>query len=209
MTYKEDYDALRSQYNDPSSLMYKKLRVVDSYINRGKTLLDIGTGVGELLDLEKNKFKRIYSFDMDKDSVEFSKNRFQDYHHIKIELGDLDNLENLIKDKKFDYITCLDVLEHVNLNTVTQKLNIIYKLLDDDGVFIFTGPGIFEKIRIKLGRSNHVHSHSSYSWMRMLKNSNFKISSVETVEFPIFNENNFLRKNLHLFGKCCLIVCKK
>ncbi|MCE7699970.1 MAG: class I SAM-dependent methyltransferase [Methanobacterium paludis] len=209
MIYKEDYDALRSQYNDPSSLMYKKLRVVDSYINGGKTLLDIGTGVGELLDLEKNKFKRIYSFDMDKDSVEFSKNRFQDYHHIKIELGDLDNLENLIKDKKFDYITCLDVLEHVNLNTVTQKLNIIYKLLDDDGVFIFTGPGIFEKIRIKLGRSNHVHSHSSYSWMRMLKNSNFKISSVETVEFPIFNENNFLRKNLHLFGKCCLIVCKK
>jgi 2-polyprenyl-3-methyl-5-hydroxy-6-metoxy-1,4-benzoquinol methylase len=209
MTYKEDYDALRSQYNDPSSLMYKKLRVVDSYINGGKTLLDIGTGVGELLDLEKNKFKRIYSFDMDRDSVEFSRNRFQDYHHIKIELGDLDNLENLIKDKKFDYITCLDVLEHVNLNTVTQKLNIIYKLLDDDGVFIFTGPGIFEKIRIKLGRSNHVHSHSSYSWMRMLKNSNFKISSVETVEFPIFNENNFLRKNLHLFGKCCLIVCKK
>jgi 2-polyprenyl-3-methyl-5-hydroxy-6-metoxy-1,4-benzoquinol methylase len=209
MSYKEDYVSLRSQYNDPSSLMYKKLRIVDSHINEGKTLLDIGTGVGELIDLEKNKFETIYSFDMDLDSVEFSKNRFQEYNHIKIELGNLNNLENLVKGKKFDVITCLDVLEHVNLNTTIKTISTIYKILDDNGIFIFTGPGIFEKIRIKMGRSNHIHSHSSYSWINMLKNSNFSISSIETVEFPIFNKNNFLRKNLHIFGKCCLIVCKK
>ena len=189
--------------------MYKKLIIVDSYINGGKSLLDIGTGIGELIDLEKNKFKTIYSFDMDTDSVEFSKNRFQGYNHIKIELGNLNNLENLVKDKKFDFITCLDVLEHVDLNTTIKTMDTIYEILNDNGTFIFTGPGIFEKIMIKLGRSNHVHSHSSYSWRKMLKNSNFKINSVETVEFPIFNKNNFLRKNLHIFGKCCLIVCKK
>lgn len=43
---KENYGSLISQYHDPNSLMYKKLRIVDKYISKGKLLLDIG-GVQE------------------------------------------------------------------------------------------------------------------------------------------------------------------
>lgn len=209
MSYKEDYEALKNQYNDPSSLMYKKLRLVDGYIKKGENLLDIGTGVGELIDLEKNKFKNIQGFDMDIDAVEFSRDRFKDYNNIKIDLGNLNDLEDLVKGEKFDCVTCLDVLEHLDLNETIKAMNTLWKILKDNGMFIFTGPGIFEKIRIKLGRSPHIHSHSSYSWVKMLENSNFEVCSVETVEFPLFNKSDFLRKNLHIFGKCCLIICKK
>ena len=209
MTYKENYDALKTQYSDSSSLMYKKLRIVDSYINEGNNILDIGIGVGELIDLEKTKFKYLNGFDVDPESVDFCNKRFRIYDHIKIQLGDLYDLEKLIKGIKFDCVTCLDVLEHVNEDICLKTMKSIYKFLNEDGMFIFTGPGMFEKVMIKLGRSPHIHSHSSYGWERMLKKSNFKIVSVESVEFPLFNKNQFMRKNFHIFGKCCLIVCKK
>ncbi len=209
MTYKENYDALKSQYNDSSSLMYKKLRIVDSYIKGRKNLLDVGIGVGELIDLEKSKFKFVYGFDVDQDAVDFCNTRFQNYNHITIELGDLYNLKDMVKGNKYDCVTCLDVLEHVDVNRCLKTIETIHELLNDGGLFIFTGPGVFEKVMIKLDKSPHIHSHSSYGWKKMLKNSNFEIVSVESVEFPLFNNNEFMRKNFHLFGKCCLIVCKK
>ncbi len=39
--------------------MYKKVRIVDRYIHRAETLLDIGMGTGELSSLNKHKFKKI------------------------------------------------------------------------------------------------------------------------------------------------------
>lgn len=42
----------------------------------------------------------------------------------------------------------------------------------------------------------------------MIRQAGFIIASVETVEFPIIH-SKFLRKKLHLFGKCCLIVAHK
>ena len=124
-------------------------------------------------------------------------------------MADLDNLLEVFKNKRFDCITCLDVLEHVEIEKSKKALNDIYILLKDEGTFIFTGPGIFGKIFIFLGLSpTHLHSHSSYGWKKMIERAGFKILTVETVEFPIIH-SNFLRKKLHIFGKCCLIVSKK
>ncbi|MCD6099027.1 MAG: class I SAM-dependent methyltransferase [Candidatus Marinimicrobia bacterium] len=209
LVHKEDYESLLLQYRDPNSLMYKKLRIVDSYINGGETLLDIGVGIGELIELEKQKFRKIYGIDVDEESVKICRKRFENDENIYIIEGNINDLENLFKDRKFDYITCLDVLEHIKIEECKKALNNIYNLLKDGGKFIFTGPGVFEKIRILLGRSpTHLHSHSSYGWKRMIERAGFDVMNVETVEFPIIH-SNFLRKRLHIFGKCCLIVAEK
>jgi len=206
---REDYESLHLQYRDPNSLMYKKLRIVDSYINGGETLLDIGVGIGELIELEKQKFRKIYGIDADEESVKICRKRFENDENIYIIDGNINDLENLFEDRKFDYITCLDVLEHIKVEECKKALNNIYNLLIDGGKFIFTGPGVFEKIRILLGRSpTHLHSHSSYGWKRMIERAGFDVINVETVEFPIIH-SNFLRKRLHIFGKCCLIVAEK
>lgn len=207
--YKENYESLQSQYLDPDSLSYKKLRIVDSCINGGETLLDIGGGVGELIELEKQKFEVIYGIDLDEESVSICRKRFENNENIYIMQGNINDSKELFKDKKFDYITCLDILEHIEVEECKKSLNEIYNLLEDDGIFIFTGPGVFEKIRIFLGQSpTHLHSHSSYGWKRMIERAGFNVMNVETVEFPIIR-SNFLRKKLHIFGKCCLIVAEK
>lgn len=209
MVYNEDYESLYSQYRDPNSVMYKKLRIVDSYIDDGDTLLDIGAGIGELIELEKQKFKKIYGIDVDEKAVEICRKRFKNDRNIHIIQSDINDLKNLFQEKKFDCITCLDILEHIEVEECKKALNNIYNLLKDDGKFIFTGPGVFEKVRIFLGQSlTHLHSHSSYGWKRMIERVGFNVINVETVEFPIIH-SNFLRERLHIFGMCCLIVAEK
>jgi ubiquinone/menaquinone biosynthesis C-methylase UbiE len=204
-----NYNSLKSEYLDPESLQYKKLRLVDKYISKGHSFLDIGSGTGELIKLEINKFDEIYGVDADPESLQMCGNNFKNKEHVHIFESNLKNLDILFSDTKFDYITCLDVLEHIELKECEIVLRSIYNITKDSGLFIFSGPGMFEKIRISLGMSpTHLHSHSSYGWKRLIEEAGFKVLSVETVEFP-FIDRDFLRKKIHLFGKCCTIISQK
>ncbi|WXG40358.1 MAG: class I SAM-dependent methyltransferase [Candidatus Freyarchaeum deiterrae] len=77
MVCKQNYDSLYYQYRDPNSLMYKKLRAVDGYISAGSCLLDIGMGIGELIELEKQKFEKMYGIDVCEESVKICRKRFK------------------------------------------------------------------------------------------------------------------------------------
>ena len=204
-----NYASLELEYQNPNSLVYKKLRIIDDYIDKSHSLLDIGVGTGELIKLEKQNFDLIYGIDVDGESAEACAELFDKEDHIRIVHGNIDILESSLSNIKFDYITCLDVLEHIEMNSCGEYLTKIYNLLEDDGIFLFSAPGIFEKVRIFMGRSpTHLHSHSSYGWKKMIEEAGFKVLTIESVEFPIMH-NDFLRKNMHIFGKCCLIVSKK
>lgn len=204
-----NYTSLGLEYLNPNSLGYKKLRIIDNYIDKSYALLDIGAGTGELIELEKQKFDIIYGIDIDEESVKVCTELFKKEEHIRILNGSIDIMESSLANIKFDYITCLDVLEHIEMNKCGEYLKKIYHLLEDDGIFLFSAPGIFEKIRIFMGRVPlHLHSHSSYGWKKMIQEAGFNVLTIESVEFPIIH-SNFLRKKMHLFGKCCLIVSKK
>lgn len=204
-----NYESLKCEHSDPSSLQYKKLRHVSQYIPRGDSLLDIGAGTGEFIKLEIPKFDEIYGVDIDKESLKILMDRFKTKKNVHIIESDLKNLSIIFSKNKFDCITCMDVLEHIELQECKIVLQHIYEITKDFGLFVFTGPGIFEKIRISMGTSpTHLHSHSSYGWMKLIKEAGFDIRSVETVEFPLIN-SDFLRKNIHVFGMCCTIIAQK
>lgn len=207
--HKVNFEQLSSEYSEPGSLQYKKLRIIDSYIPEGETLLDVGVGTGETISLEKQKFKKICGVDADYDSVRICRTRFQSDASINILHGSTNDLMDLCGETKYDVITALDILEHLNRTDCENALHTCYDLLKDGGLFIFSGPGIFEKIRIHLGFSpTHLHSHSPSGWKRMIEKAGFTIVNIETAEFPIFH-SEYLRKNVCIFGKCCIIVARK
>lgn len=205
---KVDFKSLESEYSNPDSISYQKIRIVDGYIPNKGNYLDIGMGTGELISLRIGKHNKIFGIDYDDISVSICQKKFGQYSKIKLLKLGIGDIQNVFSEK-FDCITCLDILEHIKEAEVAHALQNIYESLHNNGIFIFSGPGIFEKIKIYLGKSpTHFHSHSSYGWKKMIENAGFTIINIETVEFPIIR-SNFLRKNLHLFGKCCIIVAQK
>jgi cyclopropane fatty-acyl-phospholipid synthase-like methyltransferase len=183
---RQDYQSLIRQYADPRSLMFKKLRLVDSCITGGRNLLDFGVGIGELINLERQKFSNIFGIDSDKRSISICEDRFEKDKNIRVCQNNGSDLVSAFSDTRFDCITACDVLEHVQLDERERLLRIFYSLLDVGGKFIFTGPGIFEKVRIRFGRSpTHVQSHSSDGWSRLIRIAGSQLISVESVEFPL------------------------
>ena len=206
---RQDYESLSRQYADPTSLQHKKLRLVDSYIIGGKNLLDFGTGTGELIKLEEKKFDNVYGIDLDEESVRICRTRFENDERIHIVQNNTNDIAGTFAGIRFDYISACDVLEHLKFKDCLKLLDSFYSLLDTDGIFIFTGPGVFEKVKIRLGRSpTHLHGHSSYGWARLIKKAGFGLTSVESVEFPLIH-SSILRKRLHVLAHCCAITAKK
>ncbi len=203
------YDSLNQQYQDPNSLMCKKLQLVERSLKSGASLLDVGAGTGEFVAMVKNKFELVVALDSRDESVEMLRERFRGIGKVTVLKEDATAIERSVRNQKFDVIAFLDVLEHLSIEGTINALQASERLLKDDGTLIISVPGFFEKVRIGLGRSpDHRHSHSSYGWMRICRRCGFRVKSVETVEFPLVH-SDFLRRRVHLLGKCCLIVAEK
>ena len=210
MTEKIDFIQLQSQYENPHSQNYKKIQLVNSFIYPDESLLDIGSGTGSFIELVHDKFQEIYAIEQDPLALGLLQKKFSSnpkIHIIPQQIVDFFGDKN--NKSRFSTITCLDVLEHLSLEECQQTIHSLFKILEPGGLIIISVPGIFEKIRIILGRSpTHLHSHSSYQWAGFLKDAGYEIVSIQTVEFP-FTDHIFLKKHLHLFGKCCVIVAVK
>src|SRR5271157_3995345 len=168
-TIKVNFASLNSEYLDPSSIQYKKIRLVNTSISKADSLLDIGVGTGEFIKLNINKFDEICGVDTDKESLKVFMERFKTKKNVHIIESDLKHLNILFLNNQFDYITCLDVLEYIILQKCKTVLQNIYKMTKKFGFFILTGPGIFEKFRILMRVSpTHLYSYSSYGWIKLI-----------------------------------------
>lgn len=106
----------------------KKLKLINSFNTTHKTILDIGAGTGDFLNIcKKNKWEV--------SGVEPSKNATTIAKQKNINLKPtIDNYQN----KRFDIITMWHVLEHItNLN---EYITTLKKLLKPDGVLIIAVP---------------------------------------------------------------------
>lgn len=203
-----NFQALQAEYKDPESESSRKLRLVDSYIPGGQAYLDIGAGTGEMLELQRAKFRRLCGTDVDGESIGLLKKRFGRRPEYHIRQCGFTTIGEAFRGQ-FDCVTCLDVLEHIPERQCPDALEAIRASLKPGGLFVFSGPGVFEKVRIAARLSpTHLHSHTSYGWKALIERAGFRVTSVETVHFPVI-DSALLRKRVHLLGMCCVIVARK
>ena len=122
-----DYNGVLGYYQVQACLEY----------SRGKSLLDMPCGDGTLTALFANHFQRIVGLDASSTHLDEAKKRLPqvEFYH--------DLIENYQTNERFDTITMLNVLEHVE-----EPIQILQKaasLLSDDGVLLVHVPNDLER----------------------------------------------------------------
>ncbi|MBD3760740.1 methyltransferase domain-containing protein [Rhizorhabdus sp.] len=100
----------------------------------GKRLLEIGFGRGEFLAWAKTQGALVAGVEINNRSVE-------EAHRANIEILDLD-IETLAADhaEQFDVIAAFDVLEHLEIDEITQYMRAMEKMLRHGGILILRFP---------------------------------------------------------------------
>ncbi|MBP7653176.1 class I SAM-dependent methyltransferase [Candidatus Dependentiae bacterium] len=133
-------------------------------------ILDFGCGVGNLsLYLYKNNFKQIYLADLDTQTFEFCRKRFDirnyDYKYFKLQIDEMPK-------NFFEKIICLDVIEHLNEPE---------KVLSDFFLFLKNKGKLILQICFKNSEDlpMHLNKIKKDKYKKIMLNIGFKLESEE------------------------------
>jgi len=146
-------------------------------------ILDVGCGEGTLGMLLKDNFKEqidITGCDISEEALNIARPFYDNVFQIDIE-NDL--IQEKIGDTRFDYVICLEILEHL-LSPATALRKFIH-LLENDGTMILSFPNIaWWKYRIKIlkghfpeettlfDQAEHLHNFTMNSFLKLLQDVN-------------------------------------
>lgn len=146
-------------------------------------ILDLGCHGGTLTNFVSrlNKKNRLYGLDISESAIRYAAKR---HSHIEFQTQDLNN-GIPYPDKKFDAVTCFDVLEHVY--DPLKLVNETKRVLKDGGYFILDIPNetplfkiiwfFWTKMKGKVWQDVHINHFSANDLKKILDNNGFtKIS---------------------------------
>lgn len=176
----------------------RRVKIINGFKTSG-SVLDIGCAKGSLLDELKTYDYKTFGIEMSSANVELCKSKGHNVH-----LGDLDSFYEANKGKKFDIISCLDVLEHVH--KPREFLLIIKSLLKDDGLLIISTPNFSGIISKLLGERDpyiippeHLNFFTKKGLVTLFKQTGFRVKRLNT--FGFITENGLNRTIIKYFPK--------
>jgi len=145
-----------------------KLSEIEKYKKPGR-ILDVGCGVGVLLNEAKKRGWETYGLDLQKKAVDYANNHF----NVNARLGTLEN--NPFKDGFFDLIVMNDFLEHVP--NPAGSLKIASKLLKKNGIIFLSTPDI----------NSFLANISGKKWIHLKPNEHIYYFSLNTLRILLNN----------------------
>jgi len=91
-----------------SGLVERVAGMLNSF-DSNQNLLDVGCGKGNLEIVLSQKFHNVTGIDISKNAITYAKNRVPEYSYQIMDI----NKGLKFKDKKFDIVICIEVLEHI------------------------------------------------------------------------------------------------
>jgi len=187
----EDYWEKRIKEGRDIDISYPMMIEISEQIIKDKSrVLDIGCGNGAFLAaLKRNKSILELGIDSSSTAIAMTKN-----NGVKAKIFDLliGNLEEL---GEFDYVTCFEVLEHIqNAEFFMKKLISTF----NNAQFIFSIPNtgfIYHRMRLLLGRfpkqwvihpAEHVRFWTKKDFKLVLEDLGFEVIKIYAASTPIF-----------------------
>lgn len=218
-SYYKDYinKSRKDIFSNENIISYKKIfRVFENHINKynlEKSILDVGSGYGELVNYaSENKWKAI-GIELSKDALKIANK-----YHINIKNLSID--DNYFKNKKYSIITLTEVIEHVD---EPNKLILdISNLLSSNGMLYITTPNFnsldryFMSSEWKVIHKEHINYFTTHSLKKLISNNNsleilninssnlvleiYKMKFIKLI-FKNFKQNNIIKSNIKLRKK--------
>lgn len=127
-----------SRLNNYSKWIYSNF---SQYV--GGRVLEVGAGIGNIVDFYQSKCKEIVATDLFDTKIEIMKERFNHLPHIKsmtINIFDNHLQSDTIKNGSFDTVICINVLEHIEDDKAAMMK--MLDLLRDNGKLIIYVPAL-------------------------------------------------------------------
>lgn len=86
---------------------------LNKYIKEGDVVLDVGMGIGYGIGILSILAKEVYGIDVDSKAVEYVKKEFVGKNPKVSKILKYNGYDIPFEDNKFDVVTCIDVIEHV------------------------------------------------------------------------------------------------
>ncbi len=157
---------------------YDRYKIVKNLVkDHGKKLLDIGCG-SPAKCVKEGSFLRTIGYGQGIDiyprNIEFD-----------FKIGDMQKIP--FEDEKFDVVTAIEVIEHVE--NPSKALKEVNRVLKKDGVFVMTTPNnnlffrtfwlVWERTFGKEWKHTHLSPMMKKDWLKLIKgNGYFKISKI-------------------------------
>lgn len=187
-TYDKDFNGEHARH------LYKRMLELIGNVD-SKTILDVGCGTGNILNMILNKYNNVdvYGIDISDKMLEKAKEKLTVRAHLT--LGDSEKLP--YEDNKFDLIMCNDSFHHYpNPKNVLKEF---FRVLKNGGMLILGDcwqPTISRAIMnffIKFNITNcgDVKMYSEKEICNMLEVANFK-----NIKFELVNDRSYLVKSI-------------
>lgn len=200
--YDKSYDRRNPRYKFKSYL-----RQIKTVQKKDSLLLDIGCAYGSFLK-EAKRYYTVEGVDISSYAVDIAKSRFPD---TKIWQSDLLSIS---EKKKYDVITCFDVIEHIpDIHGALHHLN---NLLSNNGILIITVPvydTLVGKLVVVLDKDpTHVHKNSRHWWINLVKKEGYDILNWKGI-WRYYFKNVFYLHHINsltrAFSPAIMIIAKK
>ena len=160
------------------------------------SLLDIGCAYGFLVDFANKGGFKAEGFDISEFAISKARNYFPCYKFYVAALG------KFKPGKKYDMITCIDVIEHVK--DVNKSIRYIKSIMKSDGLVMFKLPvrGSFFQNLLLNGDKTHIYKYSKEKWINILS-KHFKIIDIHSSNLGLFFDVPYF------FEEGIILICQK
>ncbi|NOR88247.1 MAG: methyltransferase domain-containing protein [Bacteroidales bacterium] len=148
-----DYSSIPLGYYDEIALRKKGIRsfwhflkfsrIINRFHNKDASLLDIGCFAGTFLGMIPSELvAHQLGIDILEDQIIYAKKKYEtSFRNFKLYKHSIDTIN--IEDNLFDYITIIEVIEHLETDEIKAMINFAFKKLKPNGKLFITTPNYF------------------------------------------------------------------